>query len=122
MCVVCVCARARVCVYACVGLSAAEERSSQGLYMNLYVCVFVCVCICVCVCFCVCVCVCVLGCLRQNRARAESRYVRESKRESLSKGGRGGGGDKRERVRATKSNPLDKTTAQLTFENSHRKI
>ena len=66
--------------------------------------------------------VCVLGCLRQNRARAESRYVRESKRESLSKGGRGGEGDKRERVRATKSNPLDKTTAQLTFENSHRKI
>ena len=53
--IVCVCARACLCV------RRQLVNLHKGGILSVCVCVFVCVCVCVCVCTCVCVCVCVCG-------------------------------------------------------------
>ena len=64
MCVVCVCARARVCMYAFVCSVCCVCMCVWVYVCVLYVCVFVCLCVCVCV-LCVCAYLCLLhACMR----------------------------------------------------------
>ena len=77
-CSVCVCVRARMCVYVCV-------RACVFVYMcvcvHVCVCARLCVCVCACVCMYVCVCVCVRACLCARVCVCECRSVSVRKEE-----------------------------------------